>query len=125
MQWGSQLHVQRAGLDTAEGPEYRVVRPRFLEPRYRGLPPSTDAGALREVGTVRSLITTLEGARNDHATAMGLRRGGLADLSLLHAPPLSALAIHLHLREHRGRDQRTDNASDAARIPHGLLRPRD
>jgi nucleoside-diphosphate-sugar epimerase len=43
----------------------------------------------------------------------------------VHAPPLSTLAIHLHLREHRGRDQRTDNASNAARIPHGFLRPRD
>jgi Glycosyl hydrolases family 31 len=69
MEWGSQLHIQRAGLDAAEWPEYRIVRPRFLEPRYWGLPPSTDAGALREVGAVRSLIATLEGTRHDHATA--------------------------------------------------------
>src|SRR5215204_267632 len=122
---GIPLHIQCAGLDAAEWPEYRVVRPRFLEPRYRRLPQSTDAGALREVGAVRSLIATLEGTRHDYATALELRRGGLADLSRLHAPPLSALAIHLHLREHRGRNQRSDNASHAARIPHGFLRPRD
>lgn len=125
MERRSELHVRSPCLDAAKWSEHRDVRARFLEPRHRWLSPSTDAGALREVGAVWALFAALASSRHDHPPAVGVRRGTPADLSRLHPLALPAYAVHLYLREHRGRNQRTDNASDAARIPHGFLRPWD